>query len=772
MRIRKELNIPESQRFNMLRYSTGAPFEDTEKKEKFCYLKAYHEMKKAIDRNGKGRFALISEGQRNVAGTVLSMYKNDDKIREKLREAEFEDCDIEALSGLNFSKFGHLSLKALDKIIPFLEKGMTYSDACTAAGYEFKAHSGDEKKRLLPALTDENNEITSPVALRAISQTIKVVNAIIRSQEKSPMFINVELAREMAKDFSERKKLEKDMEHNHKENERILDRIRTEFGVSNPGGMDLVKLKLYEEQDGICAYSLKPVILSRLFEPGYAEVDHIVPYSISFDDSYKNKVLVLTEENRNKGNRLPMQYLSGKRKEDFVVWVRNSVRNYRKRDLLLKENLSDEELNGFKERNLQDTKTISRFIQNYIRDKLEFAPSAKGRKKRVTAVNGAVTAYMRKRWGIVKIREDGDLHHAVDALVIACTTDSMIQKVSKYSRQRECRYVHDESGSYAYSETTGEVIDRFPLPWPHFRKELEARMGNNPAKIIADLRIPFYMEQDAPQVKPLFVSRMPDRKVTGAAHKDTVKSAKYVKEGFVLVKTSLSKLKLDKDGEIDGYFNPSSDLPLYNALKERLAAHGGDGAKAFAQPFHKPKKDGSQGPEVKSVKLMEKTTMSVPVQKGTAVADNESMVRVDVFKVEGEGYYLIPIYVADTLKKELPDKACVAAKSVELWKKMNAEDFVFSLYRNDLLKITHKNAVKFSNVHKESSLPKTYETKEELVYFKGMNIRTVSIHCITHDGSYEVSSLGFKTLEKMEKYTVDVLGNYYPVKKEKSRDLT
>lgn len=176
----------------------------------------------------------------------------------------------------------------------------------------------------------------------------------------------------------------------------MLERIRTEYGKNNPTGLDLVKLRLYEEQSGVCMYSLKQMSLEKLFEPNYAEVDHIVPYSISFDDSRKNKVLVLTEENRNKGNRLPLQYLKGRRREDFIVWVNNNVKDYRKRRLLLKEELTAEDESGFKERNLQDTKTMSRFLLNYIADNLEFAESTRGRKKKVTAVNGAVTAYMRK----------------------------------------------------------------------------------------------------------------------------------------------------------------------------------------------------------------------------------------------------------------------------------------------------------------------------------------------------------------------------------------
>ena len=136
-----------------------------------------------------------------------------------------------------------------------------------------------------------------------------------------------------------------------------------------------MKYRLWKEQDGVCAYSLRRLDVERLFEPGYVDVDHIVPYSLSFDDRRSNKVLVLSSENRQKGNRLPLQYLQGKRREDFIVWTNSSVRDYRKRQNLLREKLSGDEAEGFRQRNLQDTQHMARFLYNYISDHLAFAQS-------------------------------------------------------------------------------------------------------------------------------------------------------------------------------------------------------------------------------------------------------------------------------------------------------------------------------------------------------------------------------------------------------------
>lgn len=767
--IRKKLGLSESDKFNLLNYSNGVA--EAEKKP-FNYLKAYHEIRKVLDKIGKGRIRYLSKDCLNQIGYIFTVYKNDDSIKAALDALELEPQDKEQLLTLgNFSKFGHLSVKACDLLIPYLEQGLNYSDSCETAGLSFKAHGG-KKSKYLPGYAPELADLNNPVVKRAVSQTIKVVNAIVREQGESPVFINIELAREMSRTFDERNKDTKLMEENRKRNEAVMERLRFEFRLVNPTGMDLVKLKLWEEQDGISPYSQKHIEISRLFEQGYAEVDHIFPYSISFDDSYKNKVLVLAEENRNKGNRLPLQYLSSKRREDYIVWVNTNVKNYRKKQLLLKESFSAADRENLKQRSLQDTQYLSRFLYNYINDHMDFAPFTTGKKRHITTVNGAVTSYVRKRWGIAKIREDGDLHHAADAVVIACITNGMINRISSYSNYHETVYSEatEESGGMAINSKTGEVMDSFPYPWPTFRKELEIRLSNDPQSILSDIILPNYTAEEQEAVTPCFVSRMPTRKTKGPAHKDTIRSPKALDDGLVISKVSLSKLKI-KNGEIENYYNPESDRLLYNALKERLMQFDGNGEKAFTEPFYKPTSTGQQGPLVKSVKLCEKSTLNVPVHDKKGVADNDSMVRVDVFCVENDGFYLVPIYVADTVKKELPNKAIVAGKPYSEWKEMDDKNFIFSLYPNDLVLAESKKPIKLTLSFKDSSLPKEHLCQNELLYFKKACISTGSITVATHDNSYSMPSLGVKTLRSLAKYEVDTLGNYHPVGQETRKNF-
>ena len=766
--IRKELSLSDEWRFIPVNKG-DADWKEKENKEKFEFLSAYHQIKNALDKYKKGYINELSIDQLDVIGTVFTIYKNDDVITEKLKQNNIDEKLFDSLLTLKgFSKFGHLSLKACRMILPYLEQGYTYNDACQKSGIDFKGHSNSQKEKFLSGNSEKLNDINNPVVKRSVSQIIKVINAIIREMGNSPTYINIELARELSKTFDERQKIKKENETGRDNNQKIVDEIKENFNLTYPCGMDIVKLKLYHEQKGICAYSLETIEYSRLLEDGYVEVDHIKPYSISFDDSYANKVLVKTKENRLKSNRLPLEYLSGKRRDDFIVWVNSSGLRTSKKNNLLKEHFTEDDVKNFKERHLNDTKYLSRVIYNYINDNLLFEDFSSDKKRHVRAISGNATAYMRKRWGISKIRPDGDLHHAVDAVVIACTTEGMLQKVSKYSKYNETKYSDTEGGSFVI-DNNGEVIDIFPFPYPEFRKELDARTLNNPSEALKHLKLPNYTFEETEFVKPCFVSRMPKRKVTGAAHKDTVLSQK--ENGYTVKKTDLCNLKL-KDGEIEGYYRKEDDSLLYNALKKRLSEFDGDGKKAFPQGsvFRKPKSDGTDGPIVRKVKIEEKASLNVPVRKNngvfTGVAQNDSMVRIDVFHVENDGYYFIPIYVADTVKKELPNKACVANKNYSDWKEMKDADFIFSLYPNDLIKISAKKDMSFSVAQKDSSLPPKKMMKEVFAYYRGADISGGKISTILHDNSYE-NRTGIKTLKSIEKYTVDVLGNYYKVHKEK-----
>lgn len=776
--VRKALQLKENENFKTLSYGNKEK-SDVESKARFAQMKAYHEMRKCLDKLSKGLISTFSKDLLDQIGDILSHYQNDSSRIEQLSNLHLDANCIDKLLELSFSKYGHLSIKAIRKLIPYLEQGLLYNEACEKAGYDFRGHSFCDKSLLLNTEYVRNivNDITNPVVRRAVSQSIKVINAIIRKYG-SPQLVCIELAREMSKNFDERRKIDKAFKENAEFNEKIKKEIIS-FGKSNPTGLDIVKLKLWKEQNEFCPYSLEKLDITRLFEPGYVDVDHIIPYSISFDDSYKNKILVKSEENRQKGNRIPYAYFGKdeQRWHNFEQFIATNIRDYHKRERLLKKEITKDDEENFKERNLNDTKYISRFIYNLINDVLEFAPSEKYNKKRVMAVNGSITYYMRKCWGLNKDRNENDLHHAQDAVVIACTSDGMIQKITRYSKGRELLFAKSTSKNLIeiLDAETGELkkVDKiqydkdfgikFPQPWEGFKEELFIRLSSNPMNYLSKLVQLGYDYNN--EVKPIFVSRMPKRKNKGSGHKDTIRSAKALDKNLVITKTDIRNLTLDKDDEIKGYYNPQDDILLYNALKQQLKKFNGDGEKAFESSFYKPKADGTNGNPVKKIQIYEKVSLGVVLNNINGYAANGSMVRIDVFKKDG--FYFVPIYTADTLKLKLPNKAVVANKPYSEWKEMdNSFEFLFSLYPNDLVKIKHK-----SGINATKSNGGKVKINDVFLYYNKAGINTGGLDFVTHDKDYEIVNLGLKTLESIEKYQVDVLGNISKVKGEKRQEF-
>lgn len=766
--LRKKLELSNDISFNMLRY--GSDEIGKVERKKLGHMKFYHEMRKALNTVQKDAISTVSWEQRDKIARILLCYKSDDKRKAQLEKLDIPREFIPALLTLSTSKTAHLSAKALRKLIPHLEKGMTYAEACKEVYGEQKSSVTKKNKLSLFDIEPINN----PVVRRAVSQTIRVINAVVR-EYGAPEVVRVELAREMGKPYDVRTQMTKKQEANAKRNEELRQQIKKIKGAE-PTGQDIVKFKLFQDQNGVCLYSGQNLDITRLFEAGYVDVDHIIPYSISFDDSYTNKVLVRSPENRQKGNRIPADYFKSDpaRWQRFETLVNTQVHNWKKKRNFLTQALSEEQKNGFKQRNLVDTQYIARVMYNLINDHLQFAETGKYDKKRRTqAVNGAITAHVRKRLGIQKIREDGDLHHAVDAAVVACVSPGMIQKVTQYTKHRECirktkeGYLDTETGELMTREAyDAKYSPKFPAPWERFRQELEARLSDNPAEEIARLHLATYDSEE--EIKPVFVSRKPERKTTGAAHEATLHRKA---DGGYIKKVPLTELTLNKQtGEIKKYYAPESDRLLYEALKKRLEEFDGNAEKAFAEPFYKPKHDGTRGPLVKKVKIYKTYNNTVEVKRGDArasnkhigCAENDTMIRVDVFYMEGDGYYYVPIYITDVVKDELPNKAVVQKKLPKDWKEMDDKDFLFSMYPNDLIYVERKEVFELT-APKGSLLDPTISKTKGFFYYRSFNSNTGSFKIYTHDSSYYKESLGGKTLSCLKKYTIDVLGNYSEV---------
>lgn len=178
--------------------------------QKFGEMKFYHAIKKALkDQPAEWRDIESNIELFDNIGFVLTANKEDDSVKEELKKLGLKSSVIDSISNIkqSFAGFGHLSLEVLRKIIPFILQGETYDKAVVDAGYVFTAKLAGGSTRL-PALSkEESNQITNPVAKRAISQSIKVVNAIIQKYGTLTR-LHVECASELAKSFDKLCKLQ------------------------------------------------------------------------------------------------------------------------------------------------------------------------------------------------------------------------------------------------------------------------------------------------------------------------------------------------------------------------------------------------------------------------------------------------------------------------------------------------------------------------------------------------------------------------------------
>lgn len=717
--LRKALGLTDAASFNF------SDRDDKVKEKAFIELKAYHVLKAAIT-NACGETTwgnlAMDVDKLDALAFELTFCKRPDEARVELKKLGFDDRLIDAVAEITFDKVLHLSRKALLKILPFIEQGLKYDKACEAADYNHSDPNALYQQKFLPSLEElkkRNQDYpNNPVVIRALVQARKVINAIV-FQYGSPYEVHIELARDLSKNFDERKKIKKIQDENAAERQRRHERLTSEFDAAGNGLNDL-KLRLAIEQDWKCPYSGEHLDKDRIFSDlGYVDIDHIIPYSKSMDDSLSNKVLVLVSENRQKGDHTPFEYLDGVNNSEkwryFVAYVEGQIKNSQKKMRLLKESWTLEDTEKFKERNLNDTRYIARFLKNYIEQNLLFSDLA--HKVPVVSVNGQLTAFLRTRWGFIKNREESNRHHAVDAAVVAVASKGMIKSLSDYSRKNELKYSTSENLGFKVDSTTGEIKkDYFPKPWPEFRDDVLA------AK------------------EEIFVSRAPTHKIRGEAHAQTIVTRKYESEEKTAVKCKLTDLKVNKaTGDFD-LFDRGHNESLYQTIKSHLNKFDNDPKKAFVKPLYKFAKNG-QGPQIKSVKVWDVLKSGLPVREGKAA--NGDMVRVDVF-TKAEKYYLVPIYIADTIKDVLPNRAIVQSKSEAAWPEMDETfTFCFSLYPNDFMRLTYKNEVVEG-------------------YYKTCDRSNNQIEFDYHDRNANLGKngkKGIKTVIKFEKLKVSTLGD-------------
>jgi CRISPR-associated endonuclease Csn1 len=470
--------------------------------------------------------------------------------------------------------YAALSHVAISKLLPAMEnEGLTYAEAVAKVYGNFFS-GGEPQQKLSPVESSPIGRIPNPVVMRALTELRKVVNAVVR-EYKRPHQIRIELARSL-KSTAEQRQIAFNGNKSRRR-ERGTAREIIEKDVGRKATNDAIeKLLLYWECEencgGECVYCGERFLTSKgaygeLFsaESGI-EVEHVLPKRCQ-DDSYSNKVLAHRKCNVEKGDRAPFQaFGSDSRWADMLDRVER-LANKARLDRFRIE--TEDELQDFTNRHLSDTRYVSKLAVQYVEQlyggRDAAVPWHDSNRRCVYVSTGALTARLRRGWGLESILREpaaagnsqggkgrtDHRHHAIDAIVLALTSERLVQQAATESAN--------------HGRSNGHLLPRFfSPPWPA-RGDIEDRIK----KFTADIK---------QAVDSIVVSHRASRRLNGPLHKATYFSPKRNELGYTTVRVPVSELTEKDIGAEDDSAKPGSiaDPTIRKALQRHLVALGGE----------------------------------------------------------------------------------------------------------------------------------------------------------------------------------------------------
>jgi CRISPR-associated endonuclease Csn1 len=442
------------------------------------------------------------------------------------------------------------------------------------------------------------------------------------------------------------------------------------------------------------------------------QVDLILPWCRSGDDSFVNKTLCIANANQEKRGRTPFEWLQKDeaRWSAFVARVESNktMKGRKKRNYLLRDSSVLEE--KFRPRNLSDTRYATRLLSEFL---ARLYPDD-GR-RHIRTRPGPLTDRLRRGWGVQGLKKDAegnrvddDRHHALDALIVAATTEGALQKLTL---------------AFQEAENVGSHRDFACLdpPWHGFVEEVRRKLAI------------------------VFVSRAERRRARGEAHAATIRQIAQ-RDGAQIVYErksvdALTAKDLDRIKDLD------RNAKLVASLREWIAA----GKPRDCHPLS-PK-----GDPIAKVRLQTSRKADVLVRDGAA--DRGEMVRVDVFRKKNKKgaweYFLVPIYPHQVADRELwplpPNRAVAAFKEESEWFQIGKEyEFLWSLYPYSFIELEKPDGTHIDG------------------YFRGMHRGTGNLSVSAHRSNNElVEGIGPRRLKLFKKLSVDRLGNRSEILKEK-----
>ena len=414
-----------------------------------------------------------------------------------MKEEDLDGGLLDQLYRLDFVKpgYGNKSAKFICKLLPQLQQGLGYSEACAAVGYRHSNSPTSEEiaeRTLLekiPLL--QRNELRQPLVEKILNQMINLVNAL--KAEYGIDEVRVELARELKMSREERERMTRQNGERKKANDKVAEKIQ-KCGLF-PTKSRIRKYRLWEEAGRQCLYCGRSIGEKQCLNGDDMEVEHIIPKSVLYDDSYGNKTCACRRCNKEKGNRTALEYIRAKGWEAEYMERINGLLDkktisYSKHQRLrwLKEDIPSD----FLERQLRLTQYISRQAMAILQQGI----------RRVSASEGGVTARLRSLWGYddilhtlnldrydsmgetERVSREGETteklrikdwskrkdhrHHAIDALVVASTRQGYIQRLNRVSSESEREAMSEEIEVQKATKTDKlSLLERWLTQRPH-----------------------------------------------------------------------------------------------------------------------------------------------------------------------------------------------------------------------------------------------------------------------------------------------------------------
>jgi len=462
---------------------------------------------------------------------LLYSFEGDDSIsgNEKLiaklsQLYGFEKEFATILANVNFQEdYGSLSSKAIRKILPHLKEGVEFSAACILAGYKHSKSSLTREELDNKVLKDKleilpKNSLRNPVVEKILNQMINVVNASIDAYGK-PDEIRIELARELKKSAKEREDATAAISKTTAEHEQFKTILKNEFGLTHVSRNDIIRYKLYRELEfrGYkTLYSNTYIPQEKLFSKEF-DIEHIIPQSRLFDDSFSNKTLEVRSINIEKGNDTAVDFILKKYNNDGHSDYLSRIEEMYKAGKLSKTKYNKLKMKGvdipsdFINRDLRDTQYIAKKAKNILEELV----------KEVISTTGSVTDRLREDWQLIDVMQElnwnkydklglteiienreghhikrikewtkrnDHRHHAMDALTIAFTKRSHIQYLNNLNaRSDKAGSIYGIESKELYRDDHGKL--RFKMPIDNFRQEAKKHLENTLVSIKAKNKV-------------------------------------------------------------------------------------------------------------------------------------------------------------------------------------------------------------------------------------------------------------------------------------------